>query len=276
MIKTKSKKDGNVRRSILAILISLVHIIPLYILIGVALKRPDDLTSRWKLPNYLYLDNFKIAIEQGNILKGLGDSSIITFISIVLITIVGAMAAYPLARNATKTNMKIKAFIMGIMMVPPLSIVVPLYSMMADLQATSTYWGIIVILVTFQLPMSVFLYYNFIRSIPIDLDEAASIDGCGPLRTFFSIILPQLRPVTASVIILTGVSCWNDYKFSLYMLQSSNIKTVTQTIASFFSQNSSNMNAAAATALLGILPILIVFIFLQKYFIKGMIDSAIK
>lgn len=276
MIKTKSKKDGNVRRSILAILISLVHIIPLYILIGVALKRPDDLTSRWKLPNYLYLDNFKIAIEQGNILKGLGDSSIITFISIVLITIVGAMAAYPLARNATKTNMKIKAFIMGIMMVPPLSIVVPLYSMMADLQATSTYWGIIVILVTFQLPMSVFLYYNFIRSIPIDLDEAASIDGCGPLRTFFSIILPQLRPVTASVIILTGVSCWNDYQFSLYMLQSSNIKTVTQTIASFFSQNSSNMNAAAATALLGILPILIVFIFLQKYFIKGMIDSAIK
>lgn len=276
MIKTKSKKDRSIKRSILAILISLVHIIPLYILIGVALKRPDDLTSRWKLPNYLYLDNFKIAIEQGNILKGLSDSSIITFISIVLITIVGAMAAYPLARNATKTNMKIKAFIMGIMMVPPLSIVVPLYSMMADLQATSTYWGIIVILVTFQLPMSVFLYYNFIRSIPIDLDEAASIDGCGPLRTFFSIILPQLKPVTASVIILTGVSCWNDYQFSLYMLQSSNIKTVTQTIASFFAQNSSNMNAAAATALLGILPILIVFIFLQKYFIKGMIDSAIK
>ncbi|WP_242824183.1 carbohydrate ABC transporter permease [[Clostridium] dakarense] len=264
------------KKSILAILISLVHIIPLYILVGVALKRPDDLSSRWKLPDYLYLDNFNVAIEQGNILKGLGDSSIITFISIVLITIIGAMAAYPLARNATKTNRRVKSFVMGIMMVPPLSIVVPLYSMMADLQATSTYWGIIVILVTFQLPMSVFLYYNFIRSIPKDLDEAASIDGCGPLRTFFKIILPQLTPVTASVVILTGVSCWNDYQFSLYMLQSSNIKTVTQTIASFFSQNSSNMNAAAATALLGILPILIAFIFLQKYFIKGMIDSAIK
>ena len=276
MAKTKKKENGNIKRSILAILISLVHIIPLYILIGVALKKPDDLSSRWILPNYLYLDNFKVAIEQGNILKGLGSSSIITFTSIILITIIGAMAAYPLARNASKTNMKIKAFIIGIMMVPPLSIVVPLYSMMASLQGTSTYWGIIVILVAFQLPMSVFLYYNFIRSIPIDLDEAASIDGCGPLRTFFGIIMPQLKPVTASVVILTGVSCWNDYQFSLYMLQSPNIKTVTQTIGSFFSQNSSNMNAAAATALLGILPILVLFIFLQKYFIKGMIDSAIK
>ncbi|MGL5694751.1 MAG: carbohydrate ABC transporter permease [Peptostreptococcaceae bacterium] len=269
-------KKGSIKRSILAVIISIIHIIPIYILIGVAFKRPDDLSSRWILPNYLYLDNFKVAIEQGNILRGLTNSSIITFTSIVLITIIGAMAAYPLARNATKTNMKIKAFIIGVMMVPPLSIVVPLYSMMANVQGTSTYWGIIVILVTFQLPMSVFLYYNFIRSIPIDLDEAASIDGCGPLRTFFQIILPQLKPVTASVVILTGVSCWNDYQFSLYMLQSPKIQTVTQTIASFFAQNSSNMNAAAATALLGILPILILFIFLQKYFIKGMIDSAIK
>lgn len=270
------KKKGTIKRSILAIVISLIHIIPLYILVGLAFKRPDDLSSRWLLPNYLYLDNFKIAIEQGNILRGLTNSSIITFTSIVLITIIGAMAAYPLARNATKTNIKIKAFIIGVMMVPPLSIVVPLYSMMANVQGTSTYWGIITILVTFQLPMSVFLYYNFIRSIPVDLDEAASIDGCGPLRTFFQIILPQLKPVTASVIILTGVSCWNDYQFSLYMLQSPKLQTVTQTIASFFAQNSSNMNAAAATALLGILPILILFIFLQKYFIKGMIDSAIK
>ncbi|MGL6106075.1 carbohydrate ABC transporter permease [Romboutsia sp.] len=276
MSSSKRKQRGNIKRSILAILISLVHIIPLYILVGVAFKKPDDLTSRWILPKYLYLDNFKVAIEQGNILRGLTNSSIITFTAIVLITVVGAMAAYPLARNATKTNMKIKAFIVGIMMVPPLSIVVPLYSMMADVQGTSTYWGIITILVTFQLPMSVFLYYNFIRSIPVDLDEAAAIDGCGPLRTFFQIILPQLKPVTASVVILTGVSCWNDYQFSLYMLQKAEMQTVTQTISSFFAQNSSNLNAAAATALLGILPILVLFMFLQKYFIKGMIDSAIK
>lgn len=273
---SKNKKQNNYKRSLLALVISLVHIIPLYILVGVAFKTPDDLSSRWILPNYLNFDNFKIAIEQGKILSGLASSSIITFISIILITIIGAMAAYPLARNATKMNIKIKSFVVGIMMVPPLSIVVPLYSMMAKIQGISTYWGIITILVTFQLPMSIFLYYNFIKSIPVDLDEAAAIDGCGPMRTFFSIILPQLKPVTASVVILTGVSCWNDYQFSLYMLQSPNIKTVTQTIAGFFSQSSSNMNAAAAAALLGILPIVVLFIFLQKYFIKGMIDSAIK
>lgn len=275
MSKKKTRKS-NIGKSLLAILISIVHIIPLYILIGVAFKNPSDLSSRWVLPKYIYLDNFKVAIEKGNILNGLGNSAIITFSSIVLITIVGAMAAYPLSRNASKLNIKVKAFVVGIMMVPPLSIIVPLYSIMADMKGTSTYWGIISILVAFQLPMSIFLYYNFIKSIPVDLDEAASIDGCGNMRTFFNIILPQLKPVTASVIILTGVSCWNDYQFSLYMLQSPKIKTVTQTIAGFFSQNSSDINSAGAAALLGILPLVILFIFLQKYFIKGMIDSAIK
>ena len=272
----KTNKNSSLKRSAMAIIISMIHIIPLYILIGVAFKNPTDLSSRWILPNYIYLGNFSEAIQKGNIVAGLKSSSIITFISIVLITVIGAMAAYPLARNATNLNKKIKAFVIGIMMVPPLSIIVPLYSMMADVKGTSTYWGIITILVAFQLPMSIFLYFNFIKSIPLDLDEAASIDGCGPLKTFFHVILPQLKPVTASVVILTGVSCWNDYQFSLYMLQSEKIKTVTQSIAGFFSSSTSNINAAAAAALLGILPLVILFLFLQKYFIKGMIDSAVK
>lgn len=275
-MNNKKISKAEIRRIFLAIIISLIHIIPLYILVGLAFKSPKDLSSRWILPNYIHLDNFKTAIEKGNILSGLSNSGIITIISIVLITVVGAMAAYPLARNSTKLNIKVKTFVIGIMMVPPLSILVPLYSMMADFKGTSTFWGIITILVTFQLPMSIFLYFNFIKSIPKDLDEAASIDGCGKLKIFFNIILPQLKPVTASVIILTGISCWNDYQFSLYMLQSPKIKTVTQTIAGFFSTSSSDMNAAAAAALLGILPVVVLFLFLQKYFIKGMLDSAIK
>lgn len=131
-------------------------------------------------------------------------------------------------------------------------------------------------LVTFQLPTSIFLFTNFIVSIPKSLDEAAAIDGCPRLRIFFSIILPQLKPVTASVIIMTGVSCWNDYMFSLYFLQSPQIKSVTLSVASFFTQTQSNMGAAAAGALLGIVPIVALYLCLQKYFVKGMVDSAIK
>ncbi|GAA0085142.1 carbohydrate ABC transporter permease [Clostridium sp. MB05] len=269
-------KRNNLWRTPLAILICLLHIIPFYILVGVAFKSPKDLSSRWVFPTYINWENFSVAIEKGKIGQSLMSSLVITSVSIVFITIIGALAAYPLARNRTKFNMGVKAFVLGIMMVPPLSILVPLYSMIAKLNGTSTYWSIIIVLITFQLPMSIFLYTNFISSIPDALDEAAAIDGCGPIRTFFSIILPQLKPVTATVVILTGVSCWNDYQFSLYLLQSPKIKTVTQAIAGFFSQSSSNINAAAAASLLGILPIVIIFLCLQKYFIKGMVDSAIK
>ncbi len=131
-------------------------------------------------------------------------------------------------------------------------------------------------LLTFELPMSIFLYTNFIASIPTALDEAAAIDGCGPVRAFFCIILPQLKSVTASVVILAGIHCWNDYQFSLYILQSSVRRTVTLAISSFFSQTTSNLNAASAAAFLAILPVVFCFLFLQKYFIKGMVDSAVK
>ena len=185
-MSTKRTKKKGWWRSPLAIVISLLHIIPFYILIGVAFKSPKDLSSRWSFPTYINWENFRIAIEKGNIGSSLVTSSIITFTAIIFITIVGALAAYPLARNRSKLNIGVKSFVLGIMMVPPLSVLVPLYSMIAKLNGTSSYWSIILILITFQLPMSIFLYTNFISAIPEALDEAASIDGCGPIRTFFS------------------------------------------------------------------------------------------
>lgn len=274
-IKQKKRMRG-IGRFFIAFLIFVVHLIPFYILLGVAFKSPADPSSRWVMPGYFYLDNFKEAMEYGKILSSIFSNIIITGCAIVGISVLGALAAYPLARNNSKFNRGVRVFSLGMMMVPPLSILVSLYSLIAGMHGTSTYWGIILILITFQLPTSIFLYTNFISSIPRALDEAAQIDGCSSLRLFFSIILPQLKPVTASVIIMTGVSCWNDYMFSLYFLQSPRIKTVTLSIASFFTQNSSKMNAAAAAALLGILPILVLYFCLQKYFIKGMVDSAIK
>ena len=260
---------------VLMIPILIVYLTPFYILLGVAFKMPNDPSSRWVLPGYLYLENFKIALA-GKIGQGIRDSLIITVFSVILIVFVGALAAYPLARNKSRLNAIIRRFILGVMMVPPLSILVPIYSIMKILNAISTYQGIILLIVTFSLPLSIFIFTNFISSIPATLDEAAYIDGCGPLRTFFSIILPQLAPATTSIIILTGVSAWNDYQFSLYILQSPKITSVTLAVSSFFAQVSSNVYAAAAAAVLGILPIIVLFLIMQRYFIQGMVDSAIK
>ncbi len=259
-----------------AVLIIALHILPLFIMIGVAFKSKMDMSSKWVLPGYIWWDNFSNALFRGNMMLAIRNTGIITLFSILFITLLGALASYPLARRMSRVNRLVRNFIMGIMMVPPLSILVPLYSNLAKVGGISSYWGIVTILVTFQLPTSIFLFSNFVQSIPAALDEAAAIDGCSQLRTFYQIILPQMKPAIASVIIITGVNCWNDYQFSLYLLQSPQVKTITLAIASFFSLQSSDVNAAAAGALLGILPVVLLFLFLQKYFIKGMVDSAVK
>lgn len=271
----KKTKAGLLRMPIL-LLIILTYISPFYILLGISFKPVTDLSSHWKFPSIPTWENFQVAIEQGNIFNALKNTMFITVVVVILIIAVSSLAAYPLARNKSRLNKLIKSFVLGIMMVPPLSILVPLYSILVDMGGINEYWGIIIILLTFELPQAIFLYTNFISSIPTALDEAAAIDGCGPVKTFFYIILPQLKSVTASVVILTGIHCWNDYQFSLYILQSSKMNTVTLSISSFFSQTTSNLHAASAAALLAILPVVICFLFLQKYFIKGMVDSAVK
>lgn len=260
----------------LVLVILVVFLAPFYILINVAFRDPTNLTSYWIMPDTVYFQNFIDAIEEGKILLALKNSLIITVGASMLIVLAGAFAAYPLSRHKTKTNSFVKSFVLGIMMVPPLSILVSLYSTVVKIGGVNEFWGIILVLVTFELPLSIYLYCNFISAIPTALDEAASIDGCNVIQTFFLIILPQLKPVTATVFILSGIHCWNDYQFSLYILQSPSLKTVSLAISSFFSQTTSNLNAAAAAALLAILPVTILFLFLQKYFIKGMVDSAIK
>lgn len=273
-------KKKQFRNSILRIpvilVILLIYISPFYLLTTISFKPVSDLSSYWKFPDTPTIENFRVAIQDAAILSSLVRTGIITVSVVVLVVIVSAFTAYPLARRTNRLNKVFSAFILGVMMVPPLSILVSLYSVIVDMGGVNQYWAIILVMLTYQLPQGIFLYTNFIRSIPQALDEAAAIDGCGAIRTFFSIILPQLKPVTTSVIILAGVNCWNDFQFSRYILQDSAMNTVTLSIASFFSQTYSDLNSAAAVAMIAILPVVIAFLILQKYFIQGMIDSAVK
>ena len=263
-------------RTALTLFAAVIHFLPFYIVITVALKAKTDLSSRWALPGELYLDNFKLAIEKANILLAIRNSLIITVVSVVLVMLIGALAAYPLSRVKSRFNTGILLLVVGIMMVPPLSVLVPLLKLLKDMNLISTFPGIILVLVTFQLPMSIFLYSNFIGTIPLSLDESATIDGCNKIQTFWHVILPLLKPVTASVVILTGVNIWNDYQFSLYLLQKQEMRVVTLAVSTFFASNSTNLGAAAAAALIAIAPVALLYIFLQKYFVQGMVDGAVK
>lgn len=201
---------------------------------------------------------------------------IITVLVLLVEIVIGCMAAYGLARNQSKLNEIVRSLIMSVMMITPLTILVGVYSTMSKIHATSTYWGMVLVLSAFGLPLVIFLYTNFISSIPVALDEAAAIDGASNFQVFFKIILPQLKTVTVTVIILQGVSVWNEYTYAYYFLQKTSMRTITLVIKTFFSAVSNDYGAAAATAVIGMLPLIIVYLCLQKYFIQGQVDSAIK
>ena len=270
----KKRRAGAAVRNIIGFIVIVIHIIPFYILFTTALKSRGDNSSRWLLPAKINWGNFASALEDGKILQAIAVTLIITASATILIIIIGALAAYPLARY--KSSLSKFLSLLGVMMVPPLSVLVPMYRLMVTLGGINTYWGIIILSVTYGLPLSVFMYSNFIATIPYELDEAALIDGCSRYSIFLRIILPSLKPVTASVIILTSIGIWNDYSFQLYILQKPDLRTITLMLTSFFGEGNTDLNAAAAAACLTIVPLIVIYLCLSKYFVQGTVDSAVK
>ena len=262
--------------SVILLVISLIHLIPFYILLTMAFKDKADLSSKWAFPKSLYPDNFVNAWKSANMGRAFLNNIIITVISTALIILFSSMAAYPLARRKTKLNTFVYTAIISCMIVPALTILVPLYKIMADLGGISSYWGIIAVQVTFMLPLSTFLYTGFIGTLPGELDEAALIDGKSRLGVFYTIIFPILKPITATVIILCGVNVWNDYQFSVFFLQKNSMKTIPVALNSFFSMYQSQVNWLAAGCLMASLPLVIAFLVLQKQFVKGLSSGAVK
>lgn len=270
------KRYAGLLKNTVGLVITVIHIIPFYILMTMAFKKSNDYSSRWKLPDYVFLDNFRLALGSGKLLQAMSNSLIVTVSSVLLVALLGAMAAYPLARVKSRFNLTMMSCILAVMMVPKLTVLVPLYSLVAGFGGVSTYWAIVLLITTYKLPACIFLYSNFISTLPKALDEAATIDGCSKFSVFYRILLPSMMPVTATVIIMNSVSIWNDYSFSLYFMQSPLKRTVTLAISSFFSQNNTNLNAAAAAALLAIIPATVLYLSLQKHFIKGVVDGSVK
>ncbi len=254
-----------------------VQLLPFWIALTTALRAPGDPAAQLALPlDRLTGDAFVTAARDGGILRAIGNSAIVTVASTAVTCVLGALAAYPLARRATRLNRLVFECIVALIMVPPVSILVPLYSFLTQLGATNTYWGVILVMVTTQLPLAIFLYSAFIRSIPESLEEAAALDGASTLQVFLRVVLPLLKPVTATVVILTSVAVWNEFALSGYLLTDPAVRTIAPAIAAFFGQQSSDLGAAAAASLMAVVPVLVAYLFLQRFFIKGMVAGAEK
>lgn len=254
---------------------SLIMFTPIYLVVVNALKtRAEASTLSPALPTQIQWGNFVDVVEKGNLLTGFLNSLLYSSAGTVFATLFAAMAAFVLSRQRTRMNRFLYFFlIMGI------ALPVNFFTLTTVMQATqliNTKLGMIVLYTAMQAPFSIFLIYGFVETVPRELDEAATMDGCGPIRLFFSVILPLLKPVLVTAGILNFLAIWSDFLFPLYYLNDTANWPMVLAIYSFFGRFNTEWNLVAANILLNIIPVIIVYLLGQRYILSGMTSGAVK
>lgn len=271
----KRKTISGIVLTLVAFLSSLIIIVPLLIVIFGAFKdAPEAQAFSLALPSAWHLENFAIVIQKGNMGRAFLNSMIITVIVTAFVVVAGSLNAFVVSRKKTRyTSFVYYLFLLG--MISPIQIVTT-YGLLQSLHLTGTFFGVICVEIALQMPWTIFTLSGFIKNVPREMDEAAFIDGASPLRMFFSIIFPLLKPIMATVIVTTAMGAWNEFMVPLYFFSSSSKWTMPLTVYNFFGQYSSNWNYVFADLVLTALPITILYLACQKYVVAGATAGAVK
>ena len=261
-------------------IIGIVYIMPILIVLINSFKNKVFINKEpFKLPTkqtWVGIDNFLSAIDKYELLSAVGWTVFITVGSVLVILVCTSMCAWYITRVNSKFTKLLYLFCVFSMVVP-FQMVMFTLSLVADRTGLRTPLGIIIIYLGFGAGLAVFMFCGFVKSIPIEIEEAAMIDGCTPIRTFFSVVLPIMKPTYISVGILETMWIWNDFLLPLLMVNSSNeTKTLVLSAYTFVGQFNTQWHYAMAAMVLAVLPSIIIFIFLQKYIVEGVVAGAVK
>lgn len=256
-------------REVAMIVITMVFFFPIYILLNVAFKLPNDLSPVIQPPSRPTIQNMVEAVEQGGLLSAIGNSIYITFFSVLLIVLISSLAAYPLARVATWWSKWTFGVVMAGLLLPMQLALVPLFQQMGSLGLLGTRTSLLIYFAGSQVPFATFLYVMFMRKLSIDYEEAAKLDGAGPVRAFIYVVFPLMRPVTGTVVILNAIAVWNDFLTPLLYLSGSGNETAPVALYQFVGQYVSRWNLVFGGLLLTMVPILVIYFFMQKRIIQG-------
>lgn len=275
MNKVTKKTTVNVLKNVLAWAFSLIMLIPLALIVINAFKSDTEaLTLTLSLPKEWTFSNFATVIEKGKLLRSFLNSLLYAGCATLLAVLFGSMAAYIFSRRSDRLNNSIYMYMV-------LGIVIPInyVALMKVMQVThlnNSTPGIILLYVATQLPFTVFLIYGFVSKVPVELDEAAVIDGCGPFRLYFNIILPMLKSSMVTAAVLCFLNTWNEFVMPLYFLNSSEKWPMTLAVYNFFGQYEKSWNLICADILLTCLPVIIMYLVCQKYIVGGQTAGAVK
>ena len=274
------KKVMGILATLFFTLVSIVFVAPIFIVLINSMKSKTFINlETFKLPteeSYVGLENYKTAITQYDFLKAVGWTLFITVFSVAVILICCSMTAWFITR--VKNVFTKMIFLLCVFsMVIPFQMVMFTLSGTADSLHLNTPWGIVIVYLGFGAGLAVFMFTGFVKSIPVEVEEAAMIDGCSPLRTFFCVVVPMMKPTFISVGILEAMWIWNDFLLPYLVLDIKEFKTISIVIQYMKgSYGRVDMGAIMACLIMAIIPVVVFYLCAQKYIVKGVAAGAVK
>jgi raffinose/stachyose/melibiose transport system permease protein len=269
---------GTFITQLIVLAVALIYMAPLYIIINYAFKTKKELYlgNPLAMAENFNLDNFIKAFDRLDLVTTFFNTAFYTLAAVAILVFVCGPAAWAIARGKSKFyKFSYIYFIIGIL-IPAQALFLPIYIVGYSTGLVNTRFGVIFMFVATNISFGIFLLTSFMSTVPVELEEAACIDGCSVFRTFFTIVLPLLKPALVTLIIMQSFQIWNDYLMSSLFVSENKLKPMTVAIQSLFSQQTSDYSTAFAAIVISVLPIAILFVALQKYFIKGMTVGAVK
>lgn len=273
----KQDRVNFIGKIFLAVL-TVIFLWPFFICLLMSVKSKQETSlGILSLPEMIHWENFSAAMEKANILVSMKNSIIITLCSVVIIVLVASTAAYSIGRQYNRKFYRFyETLLVSSMMLPFQVIMIPVYRMYKGMNLLNTRSGAIIMIAGLAIAYSTVMIIGFVRAIPMELEEAAEIEGAGRVRIFFRIIFPLLKPILATVATLQFLGVWNEFNVSILLLQNEAIKTIPMQQYVFFGAYGADYNTAFAAAVITMIPVIIIFLILQKQVVAGMTAGAVK
>lgn len=264
--------------SLLMAVLALIYLYPLVLVVINSVKTFSEIMANVvALPSRLHGENFANAFALMRYPNLFLNTLIVTVMGTAGVVLLASLAGFKLSRTKTRVSWFVFLLCVAPMMIPFHSFMIALVKVAKTLHLTNSIGGLGVIYWGLGVPLSLFMYHGFVKTVPTELDDCAAIDGCRPLRAFFQVIFPLLQPVTVSVIVINAMWMWNDFLLPLLILSGAK-KSLTLQLAAynFFGQYKIEWQSAMAGVLLTVTPAIIFYIILQRHIIKGMVAGAVK
>ena len=274
----KKKNYGKIILWTVLSIVAIIQIFPLIWLVNFSLATSNEMFTSGILvmPKEIQWGNYVKAFVDGNFLWNLKNSLLINGLAVVIVIVVSIMAAFACRRMQWKLSMFVKTLLLLGLMIPIHATLLPNFKLYSFLGLTDTMWALLIPYVAFSLPQGLFLMTSFIEAIPVELEEAAVMDGCGIYRIIFQIVTPLLKSSIATVAIMTFLNNWNEFMMAMTYLSSDKWKTLPFSVLSFTGQYSSNYAVQFAVMALTAAPAVIIYIILNKHITKGVTMGAVK